>query len=309
MILDSGTTKTVAGSKWMENYLRSIETADLEKISRTPEQRYFRFGNSVRYPSKEEIAIPLKLGSLETFILVSVVDAPIPLLLGRHDFRRLGFTINFETETVFVSRSYEAFPLETTVQGHLALPLADAEHLDEEVFVISECDVDEKKRKIKKIHQVLAHPLPEILKKFFRHSSENDKDVLKLVDEVSNECEICRRFKKTPSRPKVALPVSSDFNQCIALDLAERINNKEYILYCICTFSRLTRGIIIKDKKASTIVRGILDCWVLGKGIGPGMPSKFIFDNGGEFNNSDVIDLAEKYGKNMHSYCSSLSFQ
>ena len=111
---------------------------------------------------------------------------------------------------------------------------------------------------------------------------------------------MCRRFRRTPSRPKVGLPVSNDFNECVALDLKERNNNKEFILYCLCTFSRLTRGVIIKDKNPKTIIQGVLDCWVLGKGIGPGVPGKFIFDNGGEFNNYEVIDLAEKYGIRMH---------
>ena len=62
----------------------------------------------------------------------------------------------------------------------------------------------------------------------------------------------------------------------------------------------MTRGIIIKDKHPNTIVKGILDCWVLGKGLGPGIPGKFLFDNGGEFNNPEVIDLAEKYEMKMH---------
>ena len=301
MILDSGTTKTVAGSQWMKDYIDTRDQEQLKDISKRPERRYFRFGNSVRYPSYEEISIPLQLGRLETFIKVSVVNAPIPLLLGRKDFKRLGLTINFETETVFVSKFSEIFSLETTLQNHLALPLADAETLDDGVFIIDECNNVDRKKKIQKIHQVLAHPKADILKRFFKNSSDNSKDILELVDEVSEECDICRRFRKTPSRPKVGLPVANDFNQCIALDLRERICNKEYILYCICTFSRLTRGVIIKDKKPSTIVRGILDCWVLGKGIGPGMPAKFLFDNGGEFNNSEVIDLAEKHGINMHA--------
>ena len=57
---------------------------------------------------------------------------------------------------------------------------------------------------------------------------------------------------------------------------------------------------MIKDKNTSTIVKGILDCSVLGKGIGPGIPGKFLFDNGGEFNKPEVIDLAEKHGLRMH---------
>ena len=300
MIVDSGTTKTVAGLKWMKTYLDTLSNEEKELVFEEPEERFFRFGNSVRYPSKKEVALPIKLGQLETQLFVSVVDASIPLLIGKPDLKKLGFIINFENETVFTTRTFETFPLETTVKGHLALPIKEEETLDNDVFLMDECDKMEKEKKITKIHKVLAHPLPDILKQFFKNSSDNDKEVLNLVDKVHDKCNVCRRFKKSPARPKVGLPVSSDFNECVALDLKERKSNKEYILYAICTFSRLTRGVIIKDKNPSTIVKGILDCWVLGNGIGPGIPGKFLFDNGGEFNNTKVIDLAEKHGIKMH---------
>ena len=35
MILDSGTTKTVAGSKWMTDYLQTRDQEELKSISRT----------------------------------------------------------------------------------------------------------------------------------------------------------------------------------------------------------------------------------------------------------------------------------
>ena len=76
MILDSGTTKTVAGSKWMTDYLQTRDQEELKSISRTTDYRFFRFVNSVRYPSTEEITIPIKLGRLDTFIKVSIVKAP-----------------------------------------------------------------------------------------------------------------------------------------------------------------------------------------------------------------------------------------
>ena len=85
------------------------------------------------------------------------------------------------------------------------------------------------------------------------------------------------------------------------MDLKENRNNKSYILYCIDTFSRLTRGVIIKDKNPATIIKGIQDCWILGKGIGPGIPNRFLFDNGGEFNNPQTLDLAEKNGINLQA--------
>ena len=300
MIVDSGTTKTVAGAAWMRNYLKTLTQNEKENIRKHPEKRFFRFGNSSRYPSREEFSIPFKLGKLNTDLHVSVVEASIPLLLGKPDLKRFGFIIDFETETVFISKTFETFGLETTLTGHLALPIKEKEHEDDSVFLIKECDPIEKQKKIVKIHKILAHPKAEVLKLFFKNSSDNDDETLKIVEEVSDNCEVCKRFKKSPNRPKVGLPTSSDFNEVVALDLKERNNNKEYILYCICTFSRLTRGVIIKDKKPDTIVKGIIDCWVLGKGIGPGIPGKFLFDNGGEFNNSQVIDLAEKYGIKMH---------
>ena len=53
---------------------------------------------------------------------------------------------------------------------------------------------------------------------------------------------------------------------------------------------------IIKDKEPHTIVKTILKILVLCHGVGPGMPQRFQFDNGGEFNNPQVIELAEKHG-------------
>ena len=70
-------------------------------------------------------------------------------------------------------------------------------------------------------------------------------------------------------------------------------------MYAIDTFSRLTRGLIIKNKEPASIVKGIIDIWILGKGIGPGIPNRFIVDNGGEFNNVEFVDLCEKHGINV----------
>ena len=95
--------------------------------------------------------------------------------------------------------------------------------------------------------------------------------------------------------------MSTDFNDIVALDLKIHEKNKKPILYAVDTYSRLTRGSIIKNKEPSTVIKAILETWVLGKGVGPGMPRKFLVDNGGEFNNPKLIDLAEKYGVNIHA--------
>lgn len=73
MIVDSGTTKTVAGEAWITAFLGSLSEKERAEINIEPEERFFRFGNSVRYPSKEEVAIPIKLGKLETHLYISIV--------------------------------------------------------------------------------------------------------------------------------------------------------------------------------------------------------------------------------------------
>ena len=70
-----------------------------------------------------------------------------------------------------------------------------------------------------------------------------------------------------------------------------------WILYCTEKFGRLTKGTILKDKTAQSVVNGILDCWIYGNGMGPGPPSKHFFaDHGLEFINSEVIPLCETNG-------------
>ena len=74
--------------------------------------------------------------------------------------------------------------------------------------------------------------------------------------------------KRTPSDPTVGFPLSRDFNQTVTLDLKGPINDdNNYILYAIDSFSRLTRGIIIKNKRPETIVKALIDVWILGKGL------------------------------------------
>merc|ERR1711954_434992 len=106
-VLDCGCTKTVAGYPTIKNLLELLTDEEKDAIHRKRENRYFKFGNGVRYPSREEITIPIGLGNLKDHLKVSVVDADIPLLIGAPDMKRLGLTVNFERDNVYVSKTGE----------------------------------------------------------------------------------------------------------------------------------------------------------------------------------------------------------
>ena len=265
LIIDSAATKSVSGAKWFNDFLLLLPNEMKENLQWRRENQYFRFGNGVRYPSKEEVVLPITLGRLKTVLYVSIVDANIPLLLGAPDLKRLGITVNFEKDKAYISRTKEYFDIVRDENNHLTLPITTPQVRREThaIMEVSECDVKEKKRKIKKVHQILGHPREEVLKKFYKESSQDDQETMSIVEEVSRECSVCVHFKRTPSRPKVGLPVSSNFNQCVAIDLKDRKGNKSFILYAVDTFSRLTRAKIIKNKEPSTIVRALIDIWIL----------------------------------------------
>ena len=94
-------------------------------------------------------------------------------------------------------------------------------------MAVDDCNDKEKKAKIKRVHHVMGHPREDSLKSLFKDSSINDRKTMKLIEEISRECSVCIHHRRTPSRPKVALPMSRNFNQCVAIDLKERKNNKD----------------------------------------------------------------------------------
>ena len=70
-----------------------------------------------------------------------------------------------------------------------------------------------------KLHKQFAHPSSEKLIKLVKKSGCYDGDLIKEIQSISDNCEICLRYKRTPARPAVSLPLAYNFNDVIAMDL------------------------------------------------------------------------------------------
>ena len=126
MIIDSGATKSVAGRRWIKDFLTLMTNSERKNLTWKRENRHFRFGNSIRYPSRVEVLLPINLGDYASVIYVSIVDADIPLLVGAPDLKRLGLTINFEKDKAFVSKTKEYLDVSKDENNHWTLPLNTA---------------------------------------------------------------------------------------------------------------------------------------------------------------------------------------
>ena len=156
---------------------------------------------------------------------------------------------------------------------------------------LSKCgnDKDECLKIANKLHKQFAHPAAQRLKKLIQESGVDNPTVLDMIDDVSASCDTCKRYKRTPSSPVTGFPLANAFNETVAMDL--KFFQDGILLHMIDHATRYSQACIIPDKKKGTIVRAILKHWISIFGT----PGKFLTDNGGEFINDEVMELAEQF--------------
>ena len=107
------------------------------------------------------------------------------------------------------------------------------------------------------------------------------------LDEIYDSCTTCKLFMKTPPRPVVSMPMANRFNEKVAMDLKSW--KGKYILHMIDMFTRLSVSVFINNKTPSEVAENILMHWIAA---GWGVMEGIFFDNGGEFNNEEIREVA-----------------
>ena len=141
-----------------------------------------------------------------------------------------------------------------------------------------------------KLHKQFAHPTTKRLVQLLKDAGVNDKEYFDLVENITQECSICMKYKRTPSRPVVSLPIARDFNEVCAMDLKEWKKGEIYFLHLVDVATRYSRSAVIYNKQRKTIIDKVIEMWI---GTGIGSPGMFLADNGGEFSSIDFTDMCE----------------
>ena len=297
-IVDTGCLKTVAGRPWMDSYIQSIK-ADNRTLKFRREELKFRFGNGPVYKSRMSWAIEVKFGKLKTVIFVAVVEADVPLLLGLDYQEKWGIVLDVQEGTLKIKATGETFKVKTSRTNHWKLKLQH-KSLHEEasnlVYNVNMEDMNrsELKKHIVKVHKNLGHKSQKQLLLLFKMAEKNNSKTKEAIEEVVEECSICRKYKKTPPRPKIAMSKATTSNEVISLDLKEFNKENKYVLYMVDEFSGYMKGKVINDKKPDTVIKAFNKSWIEE---GPGIPSRgTMTDNGGEFKNPEFKEMAAKFG-------------
>ena len=298
-ILDSGCTKTVCGKSWMNVYRQSLSLEENEKIDKSmvSSDRSFKFGDGLLSKSVGKVKVPAKLSGAKVLIETDIVEQEIPMLLSRQSMEKANTIINFKTEEVFMLGCKQT--LIKTSTGHYCIPLTRmivteiaSGPITTVLFTNNLClDNEADVKKIaKKLHEQFGHPSSNRLIKLVKDGGIDNESLHLEIKEVEVRCEICQKYKKKPLRPVVCFPRARSFNENLAIDL--KSYSPVHVLHIIDQFTRFSRTILINNKRAETVMSGVLEAWIAIFGT----PKSILADNGGEFNNSEFRDLCDAFG-------------
>ena len=307
-ILDSGCTQTVCGKAWLEVFQDSLPTEKNAKVSLVPSERTFKFGDGMLVKSLGKVLLPVSLKGVNGEILIEtdVIDKDLPLLMSRGSMKRANTVISFNNQgkeqVVMFGQQQNLY---VSKSGHLCIPLSINNldfHSGDEVAAhilftgdITELTKTQKSKVANKLHKQFAHPASSKLIKLLKDGGVDDPVLHKLIEEITEKCDICTKFKKKQLTPAVCFPRATEFNENIAVDL--KSFTSKYMLHIIDHFTRFSRGVVINNKEADTIVDGLIRGWVAI--FGP--PDFVLSDNGREFDNEKFKETAEKFNISVTS--------
>ena len=302
--LDTCCTSCVAGADWVNIYLDAL-TPELRKLVKgpTPSNKQFMFGNQGTLNSAATYQIPIKIGDQLKMLEIDSIKSDIPLLISMAAMRDLGMILDLKNDRITIDG--KPIPVTRTSAGHYTIDLLGNKNKIpvDEIFMIKNNQdqvnlVDlltaDDKTQIKlldKIHRQFGHRPKDAYIQILKNADKWLDKFSPMIDTIINKCEGCVMRLKTPDRPAVALPLATDFNQVVTMDLKIWNQNKnEYILYLIDAFTRYQVATVINRKTPDQVINGIFEKWIQYFGF----PDKILSDNGGEFSNAEMQEVANR---------------
>ena len=138
----------------------------------------------------------------------------------------------------------------------------------------------------------MCHASSERLQRLLKNAGCVDKEFVKEINNVCENCDFCRKYKRPYSKPVVGFPVAEEYNQIVCIDLKEVRKGALWIVHMIDAATRYTAVSLIQSKNKDLVVSRIFQIWIAYFGA----PKKFHSDCGGEFCNDVFREMNEKLG-------------
>ena len=144
-----------------------------------------------------------------------------------------------------------------------------------------------------KLHLQFAHPTPDKLINLINNAGipwSNNNELKEEIQKISENCSICKIYRKTPPRPVVGLPMTTAFQEAVAMDL--KFYRGKILLHLVDHCNQLCTSNITLNKNPDTIIKAIFRTWIAIYGS----VQKVLKGNGGEFANNEFLQICESLG-------------
>ena len=293
-IVDTGCRSTICGELWLERIRMGLSREDKERIEKTREgsDKVFNFGET-SLQSKGVLQLPAIVGGKKVYLRTEIVDGGLPWLIGLETMKKLGMTLEMRSKTAMLEELGARIKLREDNKGHLRLHIRS--YQGEELFMEGWSDKDVSKV-VEKLHRQFGHGSANKLWKLTEDAGwskgmgEKEKqETRRLMEEIIAECETCRKYRRNPAKPVVGFSWSHVFNEVVAVDLGEIEGRKFLVMVDMATRYCQARWVV--DKTPERVLEGMMDGWI--RIFGP--PCKVLSDNGGEFQNEKMHEMAGKW--------------
>ena len=120
-VLDSGYTKTVCSKTWLNCYLESLSSEELNNIKCERSETIFKFGNEKICHSFEQITIPAVIAGQNMLLTIEVIENDIPLLLSKDTMKKANTYIDFANNEIIILN--KEVPVKFITSGHYCIPI------------------------------------------------------------------------------------------------------------------------------------------------------------------------------------------
>lgn len=307
LLLDTGCVRTVAGIEWFKHFLKTLSKKTISRIRKYPSAASFRFGgNDIRY-SLGFYAIPCSISGKNIILQMDVITSKVPCLVSKTAIKKAGGVIDLPNDSINLFGM--SIKMESAKSGHYLLPVEDVVEGDVDetkVFMVNHERPEYNEMQVHKMHKALGHPGRAAFESTIKAANVKIDNLDFILNKLYESCLICLKHHKAHVKPKVGLPLATDFNQTICLDLKIWPKKNAIIFYIIDAYTRFSQAHLIPDKKAETILQALLDGWILNL---YGAPNNVLVDNGGEFYNSKFKDMCNNLNIRMYASAAESPFQ
>ena len=152
-------------------------------------------------------------------------------------------------------------------------------------------DLNKKEKKAQELHRQFAQVLKKKLLKLVEESKGfKDKEYFKCIQECSDNCQVCRKYQRSFQNPVVSMPVASQFNEVVCMDLKRHMHNRIWVLHLSDSAVRYSATYLVRTENKDEIIKQIYRIWFAYFRS----PHLFLSNNGSEFSNDLFQKMNEK---------------